>query len=49
LNLSGLEDLITIISAREETLAILDRIRSEVGDDPNDWLPIYSSKTKQGK
>ncbi|MDR3490996.1 MAG: VirB4 family type IV secretion/conjugal transfer ATPase [Gammaproteobacteria bacterium] len=40
-NLSGMEDLIAIISAREETLIIFDKIRSEVGDDPKVWLPIF--------
>jgi len=49
LNLAGFEDLITIISAREETLALLDQIRAEVGDDPNDWLSIFLARVKQGK
>ena len=40
-NLSGLEDEIAIISAREKTLALLDQIRAEVGDDPKDWLPLF--------
>lgn len=46
-NLSGLEDDIAIISAREETLALLDKIRAEVGDDPNDWLPIFHERRKR--
>ena len=48
LNLTGLEDLIIIISAREESLAILDQLRVEVGDDPNDWLPLFLARVKQG-
>ncbi len=39
LNLSGEPDLLTVLSGRERTVRQLDDIRSEVGDDPADWLP----------
>jgi type IV secretion system protein VirB4 len=45
-DLSGMHDDIAIISARESSLAILDKIRSEVGDDPDDWLPIFKSQMR---
>ncbi|MEO9204805.1 MAG: VirB4 family type IV secretion/conjugal transfer ATPase [Gammaproteobacteria bacterium] len=48
-NLAGLEDEIAVISAREETINLLDDIRTEVGDDPADWLPLFQSKRKAGK
>jgi type IV secretion system protein VirB4 len=48
-NLSGLEDDIAIISARENTLALLDQIRAEVGDDPKLWLPLFHARRKQGQ
>jgi type IV secretion system protein VirB4 len=41
LNLTRFKDLIAIISAREETLAIFDRISAEVGDNHNDWFPKF--------
>jgi type IV secretion system protein VirB4 len=44
LNLTGMDDVIAIISAREETLILLDKIRSEVGDDPDVWLPIFHQR-----
>ena len=47
-NLTGLEDEIAVISAREETLKLLDDIRSEVGDDPSVWLPIFHARRKGG-
>lgn len=47
-NLTGLEDEIAVISGREDTLALLDQIRSEVGDDPSIWLPIFHSRRKEG-
>jgi len=46
LNLEGLENVISVISARESTLILLDQIRSEVGDDPNIWLPIFYERSK---
>lgn len=38
LDLSGEEDLLTILSGRERTVRILDEIRATVGDDPADWM-----------
>jgi len=39
LNLAGEKDILTILSGRENTVRLLDAIRLETGDDPNDWLP----------
>ncbi|MDB5706779.1 MAG: VirB4 family type secretion/conjugal transfer ATPase [Sphingomonas bacterium] len=39
LNLSGERDLLTILSGRERTVRLLDEIRAEKGDDPEDWIP----------
>ncbi len=47
LNFSGNENDIAIISAREETLALLDQIRSEVGDDPKIWIPLFHERRKK--
>lgn len=38
LDLSGEEDLLTILSGREKTVRMLDEIRASVGDDPADWM-----------
>lgn len=46
-NLTGLEKEIAVISAREESLAILDQVRSEVGDDPQVWLPLFYSRLQE--
>jgi type IV secretion system protein VirB4 len=46
-NLAGLEDDIAIISAREQTLLLLDQIRAEVGDDPAKWLPLFHTRRKE--
>lgn len=39
LNLSGEQELLTILSGRERTVRLLDEIRAEHGDDPADWIP----------
>ena len=39
LNLGSEPDLLTVLSGRESTIRLLDRLREEVGDDPADWLP----------
>ena len=39
LNLSGMPDLLTVLSGRESSVRRLDEIRAEVGDDPASWLP----------
>lgn len=45
-DLSGMQDDIAIISGRESNVALLDKIRAEVGDNPADWLPIFKTKVR---
>ena len=47
LNLKSCEDIIAVISAREETLFLFDQLRSEVGDDPKKWLPLFQQRWKK--
>jgi type IV secretion system protein VirB4 len=39
LDLSGLEDFITVLSATTDNIALLDRLREQHGEDPAQWLP----------
>ena len=39
LNLSGMPDLLTVLSGRERTVRRLDTLRETYGDAPADWLP----------
>ena len=41
IDLTGMDDVIQILSARAETVAILDEIREKVGDDPQEWMPLF--------
>ena len=38
LNLTGEREILTILSGRERTVRLLDQLRMEVGDDPENWL-----------
>jgi type IV secretion system protein VirB4 len=40
LDLSGLADFITVLSATTDNVALLDEIRAQVGDEPSVWLPL---------
>ena len=41
LRLDGLDDHLAVLSGRTETVDLLDRIRTRVGDDPKDWLELF--------
>lgn len=41
LDLAGLDDELAILSGRSSTVAILDEVRAEFGDDPQVWIPIF--------
>jgi type IV secretion system protein VirB4 len=41
LNLSGLDDGLAVLSGRTETVALLDRLRAERGDDPAGWTQAF--------
>jgi type IV secretion system protein VirB4 len=47
IDLSGMDRLISILSGRAETISILNKIIDEVGEDPDDWLPIFYKRTER--
>ncbi len=44
IDLSGMEDVICVLSGRAETVNILDEVLKEYGDNPDVWLPIFQEK-----
>ena len=40
LDLAGLEDFITVLSATTDNVALLDAVRERHGNDPFQWLPV---------
>ncbi|HEY9105103.1 MAG TPA: VirB4 family type IV secretion/conjugal transfer ATPase [Roseateles sp.] len=49
LDLTGLEDFITVLSGTTDNVALLDEIRGEVGDLPLDWLPVLTREVQHRK
>jgi type IV secretion system protein VirB4 len=39
LDLTGLDDFVTVLSGTTDNVALLDRLRERHGDDPFRWLP----------
>lgn len=46
LDLGNFEDDVAIFSGTAANVALLDRIRAKVGDDPEVWLPIFHRERK---
>jgi type IV secretion system protein VirB4 len=46
LDLGGFDDDLAVFSGTAANVALLDRIREEVGDDPNVWLPIFHERRR---
>lgn len=49
IDLAGMEDVVDVLSARAETVLILDEIREQVGDAPEAWLPVFQERMKLEK
>ena len=49
IDLSGMDDVVRVLSARIETIILLDEIINQVGDDPDDWLPIFYDRSRPTK
>jgi type IV secretion system protein VirB4 len=49
IDLAGMDDVINILSARAETISILDEIRADVGDAPEAWIPVFQERVKLEK
>jgi type IV secretion system protein VirB4 len=46
-DLSGADDMLTVLSASMDNVELLDDIRSQVGDHPDDWLPILYQRVRE--
>ena len=43
-DLGRMPDMLNILSGTTENVALLDRIREEVGDEPEAWLPLLHER-----
>lgn len=48
LNLYGLDDVLALLSGGDQTVEKMNAIISEVGVDPNDWVPVFCERIRQG-
>lgn len=46
IDLSGMTNIINVLSGRTDTVLLLNSIREQYGDDPDKWLPIFYEKSK---
>lgn len=46
IDLQGMDDVINVLSARAETVSILDEVRSEYGDAPESWMAPFQKRVK---
>ncbi len=49
LDLAGLDDFVTVLSATTDNIALLDRVRERQGDDPLQWLPALLREVQDRK
>lgn len=47
IDLSGMTDVINVLSGRADTVNILDEVRAEVGDNPEHWLPLFTERVRR--
>lgn len=45
-DLSGLDEHLWILSGSEDNVRLLDEIRADVGDDPDDWMPVLFARIR---
>ena len=46
-NLSGMTNIINVLSGRAETVVIMDKMIEKYGNDPKQWLPFFYEAVKQ--
>lgn len=47
INLAGMEDIISVLSGRAETVVLLREIMEKYGEDPVKWLPVFYERVKE--
>ena len=47
IDLSGMDEVINVLSARAETVSILDDVRSQVGEAPEAWMALFQERVKK--
>jgi type IV secretion system protein VirB4 len=48
IDLSGMDDVIRVLSGRAETVVIVEELMAKHGPDPKVWLPLYLQRLRDG-
>jgi type IV secretion system protein VirB4 len=48
-DLTGLDEAIWVLSGSTDNVRLLDAVRAEVGDDPDNWLPVLFQRIRERK
>jgi type IV secretion system protein VirB4 len=43
-DLSGMTDILNVVSGSVDNVELLDQLRAEVGDEPSAWLPLFHAR-----
>ena len=46
IDLSGMDEIVNVLSARAETIIIVDEMRAKYGDSPDAWMPHFQKQVK---
>jgi type IV secretion system protein VirB4 len=46
-NLSGMTNIVSVLSGRTDTVLLVQKLRQEYGEHPTQWLPIFYEKIKE--
>ena len=46
IDLSGMDEVVNVLSARAETVSILDDVRKIVGDEPEAWMAMFQERVR---
>lgn len=49
LDLAGLDDFVTVLSATTDNVTLLETVREQQGDDPARWLPVFLREVSERK
>jgi type IV secretion system protein VirB4 len=47
IDLSGMDDIINILSGRADTVILLDKVREQYGEDPEVWIPEFNKALRE--
>lgn len=47
MDFTGMEKYLTVLSGNQKTVALCEKLRKEMGEDPKQWLPLFYEESSQ--